>query len=184
MPYIQLSSCNEGQEDLSLQCVGIGKGDLLSLFQKILILFIRCVIALREQFHSLATSACRYPSTMSRVSSSRSSSGNLQSRRYSSSSSREDSQPNRRESTSPVSQVQDRDSNFRNRQDCSLSSHTVRWEGPVRGSDRSAGCKTRSSHIPSWPRSAYRPYRLRGIPVPAGSILHQTSFSHIHSESP
>lgn len=34
MPYIQLSSCNEGQEDLSLQCVGIGKGDLLSLFQK------------------------------------------------------------------------------------------------------------------------------------------------------
>ena len=23
MPYIQLSSCNEGQEDLSLQCVGI-----------------------------------------------------------------------------------------------------------------------------------------------------------------
>ena len=62
--------------------------------------------------------------------------------------------------------------------------HTVRWEGPVRGSDRSAGCKTRTSHIPSSPRSAYRPYRLRGIPVPAGSILHQTSFSHIHSESP
>ena len=34
MPYIQLSSCNEGQEDLSLQCVGIGKGRLSPLIQK------------------------------------------------------------------------------------------------------------------------------------------------------
>ena len=75
-----------------------------------------------EQFQSLATSACRYPSTMRRVNSSRSSSDNLQSRRYSLSSSKEESQPNRCASTSPVSQVQERDSNFRSRQDCSLSS--------------------------------------------------------------
>ena len=34
MPYIQLSSCNEGQEDLSLQCVGIGKSRLSPLIQK------------------------------------------------------------------------------------------------------------------------------------------------------
>ncbi len=169
---------------MSLQCVGIGKGDLLSLFQKNLDFIYSLCDCTPGTVPSLATSACRYPSTMSRVSSSRSSSGNLQSRRYSSSSSREDSQPNRRESTSPVSQVQDRDSNFGTGRTARSRPHTVRWEGPVRGSDRSAGCKTRSSHIPSSPRSAYRPYRLRGIPVPAGSILHQTSFSHIHSESP
>ena len=36
-------------EDLSLQCAGIGKGHLLSIFQKILILLIRCVIALQDR---------------------------------------------------------------------------------------------------------------------------------------